>query len=92
MLQRSRLRRLRVEDAAAALGFDRRIEMSVDKELLEILACPVTKTPLELSEDGNFLIARESRLVYKIEDGIPIMLEDEAIPLDEWEKGQGKGQ
>ena len=66
--------------------------MSVDRELLEILACPVTKTPLELSEDGNFLIARESGLVYRIEDGIPIMLEDEAIPRDEWEKGQGKGQ
>lgn len=65
--------------------------MSVDKELLEILACPVTKTPLELSEDGNFLIARESGLVYKIEDDIPIMLVDEAIPLEEWEKTQGKG-
>ena len=65
--------------------------MSVDKELLGILACPVTKTPLELSEDENFLIARESGLVYKIEDGIPIMLVDEAIPLDEWEKAQGRG-
>ncbi len=65
--------------------------MSVDKEMLEILACPVTKTPLELSGDGNFLIARESSLVYRIEDGIPIMLADEAIPLDEWEKGQARG-
>ena len=65
--------------------------MSVDKELLEILACPATKTPLELSGDGNYLIARESGMVYKIEDGIPIMLVDEAIPLDEWEKTQGKG-
>ncbi len=65
--------------------------MSVDKELLDILACPVTKTPLELSGDGNYLIARESGLVYKIEDGIPIMLEDEAIPLGEWEKTEGRG-
>lgn len=64
--------------------------MSVDKELLEILACPVTKTPLELSADGNFLIARESGLVYRIEDGIPIMLADEAVPLAEWEGAQEK--
>ena len=63
--------------------------MTIDKELLDILACPVSKKPLALSEDGNFLICRESKLVYKIEDGIPIMLVDEAIPLEEWEKGQG---
>jgi uncharacterized protein YbaR (Trm112 family) len=66
-------------------------EMTIDKELLEILACPVSKKPLELSEDGNFLICKESKLVYKIQDDIPIMLVDEAIPLDEWEKSQGKG-
>jgi uncharacterized protein YbaR (Trm112 family) len=66
-------------------------KMTIDKELLEILACPVSKKPLELSEDGKFLICKESKLVYKIEDDIPIMLVDEAIPLDEWEKSQGKG-
>jgi len=64
--------------------------MTIDKELLEILACPVSKKPLELSEDGNFLVCKESKLVYKIQDGIPIMLVDEAIPLDEWEKNQGQ--
>ncbi|MEE9274121.1 MAG: Trm112 family protein [bacterium] len=62
--------------------------MAIDKELLEILACPVSKKPLELSEDGDFLICRESKLVYRIEDDIPIMLVDEAIPLDEWEKSR----
>ena len=65
--------------------------MAIDKELLEILACPVSKKPLELSPDENFLICRESKLVYRIEDGIPVMLVDEAIPLDEWEKSQSKG-
>jgi len=65
--------------------------MAIDKELLDILACPVCKKPLELSPDGNFLICRESKLVYKIEDDIPIMLVDEAIPLEEWEKTQAKG-
>ncbi len=64
--------------------------MTIDKELLEILACPVSKKPLELSGDGNFLVCKESKLVYKIQDGIPIMLVDEAIPLDEWEKSQGQ--
>jgi uncharacterized protein YbaR (Trm112 family) len=64
--------------------------MTIDKELLDILACPVSKKPLELSEDGNFLVCKDSKLVYKIQDGIPIMLVDEAIPLDEWEKSQEK--
>ena len=62
--------------------------MAIDKELLDILACPMSKKPLELSEDGGFLICRESKLVYRIEDDIPIMLVDEAIPLDEWEKSR----
>lgn len=65
--------------------------MSISKELLEILACPVSKKPLELSGDGNFLICRESKLVYRIEDEIPIMLVDEAIPLEEWEKSHSEG-
>ena len=65
--------------------------MSINKELLEILACPVSKKPLELSGDGDFLICRESKLVYRIEDDIPIMLVDEAIPLEEWEKSHAKG-
>jgi len=55
--------------------------MAIDKELLEILACPVCKKPLELSRDENFLICRESKLVYKIEDGIPVMLEEDARKL-----------
>lgn len=64
--------------------------MTIDKELLEILACPVSKKPLVLSEDGNFLVCKDSKLVYRIQDGIPIMLVDEAIPLDEWQKSQGE--
>ena len=62
--------------------------MAIDKTLLEILACPVSKKPVTLSDDGQFLVCRESKLVYRIEDDIPIMLADEAIPLDEWEKSQ----
>ena len=64
--------------------------MSISEDFLSILACPICKKPLQLSEDGNFLISRESKKVYRIEDGIPVLLVDEAVDLDEWEKGQKK--
>ena len=56
--------------------------MPVDKELLEILACPKCKGELELTKDQDGLICRACKLVYEIRDGIPIMLIDEAKPLD----------
>lgn len=60
--------------------------MSVRKELLEILVCPRSKKPLVL--DGDRLVSTdpETRLAYRIENGIPIMLLDEAVALDpeEW--------
>ena len=56
--------------------------MVVDKELLEILACPQCHQPVELSEDQTSLICRQCQLVYRIEDDIPIMLIDEATPLE----------
>jgi hypothetical protein len=65
--------------------------MAISKELLDILVCPVSKAPLELTADGKFLVCRESKLVYRVEDDIPIMLSDEAIPLDEWERQQHGG-
>ncbi len=65
--------------------------MAISKELLDILVCPVSKAPLELTADGKFLVCRESKLVYRVEDDIPIMLSDEAIPLDEWERQQQSG-
>jgi uncharacterized protein YbaR (Trm112 family) len=63
--------------------------MAISKELLDILVCPVSKAPLELTADGKFLVCRESKLVYRVEDDIPIMLAEEAIPLDEWERQRG---
>jgi uncharacterized protein YbaR (Trm112 family) len=63
--------------------------MAIDKELLDLLVCPLSKAPLELTADGKFLVCRESKLVYRVEDDIPIMLVDEAIPLDEWERQRG---
>ncbi|MFP4076046.1 MAG: Trm112 family protein [Halochromatium sp.] len=66
----------------------------MDKKLLDILVCPVTKGPLIYDQDNAELVAVAARLAYPIRDGIPIMLEDEARPLSEdeataWRKQQG---
>ena len=50
-------------------------------ELLDILVCPVTKSPLEYDAESSELISRGAKLAYKIEDGIPIMIPDEARKL-----------
>ena len=54
----------------------------IDKELLNILVCPITKTKLLLDEENGELISKEAKLAYPIRDGIPIMLPDEARKLD----------
>jgi hypothetical protein len=55
---------------------------SVDPKLLEILVCPVTKGPLEYDREKQELISRSAKLAYPIRDGIPIMLPEEARPLE----------
>jgi hypothetical protein len=52
--------------------------MAVSKELLDILVCPVCKTPVELLQDQNGLRCGACHLVYPIRDDIPVMLVDEA--------------
>ncbi len=54
----------------------------VDPRLLEILVCPLTKTTLEYDVERQELISRQAHLAYPIRDGIPIMLTDEARPLE----------
>ncbi|HOO38824.1 MAG TPA: Trm112 family protein [Deltaproteobacteria bacterium] len=56
--------------------------MPIDKELLKILACPKCKGDLVLEDDESGLICNNCKLKYRIEDDIPIMLIDEAVPLD----------
>lgn len=53
----------------------------MDKQLLEILVCPVTKGPLVLTADRSELVSLSARLAYPIRDGIPVMIEDEAREL-----------
>ncbi len=55
----------------------------IDPKLLEILVCPLTKTTLEYDAERQELISRAARLAYPIRDGIPIMLPDEARPIEE---------
>jgi uncharacterized protein YbaR (Trm112 family) len=62
----------------------------VDKKLLSILVCPVTKAPLEFDASTNELVCRASGLAYPIRDGIPVMLEAEARQLDADEKLKSK--
>ena len=53
----------------------------MNKELLKILVCPVTKGPLVYDKDKNELISISAKLAYPIKDDIPILLEDEARKL-----------
>ena len=58
----------------------------IDKKLLSILVCPVSKAPLEYDPDKQELICWSSNLVYPIRDGIPVMLEEEARQLTATER------
>lgn len=53
----------------------------IDKKLLNILVCPVSKAPLVYLEQKNELQCKSSGLAYPIKDGIPVMLENEARNL-----------
>jgi len=92
----------------------------IDKELLDILACPETKEPVHLADQalvdelnariergeitnrggdkvetkmGGGLVREDGKYLYRIEDEIPIMLIDEAIPLEGIEvPSGGEGQ
>jgi uncharacterized protein len=52
--------------------------MAVSKELLDILVCPLCKTPVKLTADNLGLKCATCRRVYPIRDDIPVMLVDEA--------------
>jgi uncharacterized protein YbaR (Trm112 family) len=70
-----------MDDAAASGGVPK--PATVDRRLLEILVCPLTKGPLEYDAAKQELISRSAKLAYPIRDGIPIMLVDEGRPIDE---------
>ncbi len=55
----------------------------VDPRLLEMLVCPVTRATLSYDAGRQELVSRAAKLAYPIRDGIPIMLPEEARPLEE---------
>lgn len=55
--------------------------MALSPELKEILACPKCKGELEFHEEEGEIRCPACRLAFRIEDGIPVMLVDEARPL-----------
>jgi uncharacterized protein YbaR (Trm112 family) len=60
--------------------------MTLDHRLIDLLVCPVCKGPLEMRRDAeqrpSDLVCPADRLAFPIRDGIPVMLEGEAQPLD----------
>jgi uncharacterized protein YbaR (Trm112 family) len=61
--------------------------MPLNKELLDILACPKCKGGLELLPREEGLRCAACGVVYPVRDEIPVMLVDEAVPVDKWEQG-----
>jgi len=64
----------------------------IDPRLLEILVCPLTKGPLSYNRAKQELVSAQAGLAYPVRDGIPIMLVDEARPLDDAEKAALSGK
>lgn len=63
--------------------------MEIDPKLLEILVCPLTKGPLVYDREKQELISKRAGVAYPIRDGIPVMLESEAAPLEAAESQAG---
>lgn len=55
--------------------------MALARELLDVLVCPKSKEPLVYFEAEGFLLCPASRLRYRIEQGVPVLLVDEATEL-----------
>ena len=58
----------------------------LERKLLQILVCPVTKAPLDYDEAKQELVCKASGLAYPVKDGIPVLLEGEARHLTADEK------
>ena len=57
--------------------------MAFDRKLLEIIACPVCKGKLDFKQEQNVLVCNFDKLVYPINDSIPVLLEEQATPLNQ---------
>jgi uncharacterized protein YbaR (Trm112 family) len=59
------------------------VKQGVDRKLLDLLVCPLTRATLHYDAKAQELISRAAKLAYPIKDGIPVMLPEEARPLDD---------
>jgi uncharacterized protein YbaR (Trm112 family) len=53
----------------------------LDSKLLDLLACPLCKGPLQWHAEADCLVCRAERLAFPVRDGVPVMLEEEARRL-----------
>ncbi len=70
-------------ELAEDLRMSETTDRPIDRKLLELLVCPVTKATLEYDAEAQELISRTAKLAYPIRNGIPIMLPDEARKLED---------
>jgi uncharacterized protein len=54
---------------------------TIDPDLLAILVCPITRTPLVYDEAAQELISEAAGLAFPVRDGVPVMLVEEARSL-----------
>jgi len=73
--------RNKIADTTGNTPTQRNVAIAVDRKLLEMLVCPVTRQPLEYRRERQELISKKARLAFPIRDGIPIMLAEEAREL-----------
>ncbi len=66
--------------------------LTIDRKLLDILVCPVTKSVLHYNHDKQELVSYAAKVAYPIRDSIPIMLIEEARELDDAELAKMKAK
>jgi uncharacterized protein len=64
-------------------GLNNQRQNFMDSRLIEMLACPVSKAPVYFSEARQLIVCPTSKLAYPIKDGIPAMLPEDAIKLED---------
>lgn len=67
--------------------------MAIDFRLLEILVCPVSHAPLKEVGDSLVSTDADTRMRYRVDDGIPVMLiaEAEELTIEAWNEAMGNG-
>jgi uncharacterized protein len=71
-----------MSDADVVPAIPERGSARADPRLLELLVCPLTRATLSYDSARQELVSRAAKLAYPIRDGVPIMLPDEARPLE----------